>query len=317
MAKKVAVSGYYGFKNFGDELILSILIDNLKSQNADVTVFSVDPEYTSKTYGVKSVKSFDLVAVFKTLLGCDVLISGGGSLFQDATSLKSVLYYALVLGLAQFFCKKTVVFAQGVGPLYNPISRFLVRNLFKRADYVSVRDENSLSLLEKWGVKAELICDPVYSLNLPNSEKENALGVQLRSFSGVGEEFFSNLVAAIASGGAVKVFSLQKTLDYEVCKKFADKVDAQVVEDNLIEELGKVETLVSMRFHALVVALKSGVKCVGVNYDPKVSALCEKYSLPLIEFNDTVEVIQNKIKNAKSVELKNENFPWDKLDFCK
>ena len=48
MAKKVAISGYYGFKNFGDELILSILTNRLKSQNADVTVFSVDPEFTEQ-----------------------------------------------------------------------------------------------------------------------------------------------------------------------------------------------------------------------------------------------------------------------------
>lgn len=37
---KVAISGYYGFKNFGDEAILSVLVNHLKTfENADITVF--------------------------------------------------------------------------------------------------------------------------------------------------------------------------------------------------------------------------------------------------------------------------------------
>lgn len=312
MAQKVAVSGYYGFKNFGDELILSILTEKLHEAGADVTVFSVDPEFTAKTYGVSSVKTFDPRAVVRTLLECDTLISGGGSLFQDATSLKSVFYYAFVLGLAQLLGKKTVVFAQGVGPLYSPISRFLVKFLFKRASSVSVRDEKSLELMQKWGVDAKLVLDPAFSLTVTPQKKENALGVQLRSFEGLEEEFLQNLACAVAKNACakVKLFSLQKSLDLEVCEKFAAVVkeldpqkEVEVVQDNLIEELSGVETLLSMRFHSLVVALKAGVKCAVINYDPKVQTLSEKYSLPLVELTDSTQTIQEKIKNARTAEV--------------
>ena len=52
---KVAISGYYGFKNFGDEAILSVLVNHLKTfENADITVFSSDIEYTEKTYDAVS-----------------------------------------------------------------------------------------------------------------------------------------------------------------------------------------------------------------------------------------------------------------------
>ena len=52
---KVAISGYYGFKNFGDEAILSVLTSHLKTiANTDITVFSSDCEFTEKTYGVKA-----------------------------------------------------------------------------------------------------------------------------------------------------------------------------------------------------------------------------------------------------------------------
>lgn len=317
MAKKVVVSGYYGFKNFGDELILSILTGKLKALGAEVTVFSVDTDYTAEAYDVKAERTFDLCSVIRTLWNSDVLVSGGGSLFQDATSVKSVLYYAFVLAAAQIFGKKTIIFAQGVGPLYHPLSRFLVKNLFKRADYVSVRDKKSLVMLEKWGIKAELVPDPAYSLNIPQVvEKESVLGVQLRAFAGMDESFLSNLAAAIE--GKTRVFSLQKSLDLEVCQKFADKTGGEIIEENLIEELSRVETLVSMRFHALIVALKAGVKCAVINYDPKVQALAEKYSLPLIELNDSAQDIKEKLENSVSVSLCEYDFPWENfLEFVR
>ena len=65
---RVAISGYYGFKNFGDEAILSVLTSHLKNlSDVDVTVFSSDCEFTEKTYGVKAVKRFDLKSVVKFL----------------------------------------------------------------------------------------------------------------------------------------------------------------------------------------------------------------------------------------------------------
>lgn len=311
MAKKVAISGYYGFKNFGDELILSILTEHLKREGADVTVFSVDPEFTAKTYQVKSVKTFNPFAVLKTIFMSDVLISGGGSLFQDATSIKSVIYYAFVLGLAQILGKKTIVFAQGVGPLYHPLSRLLVKTLFRHCSYVSVRDEKSLNLMQSWGVKAELVPDPAYSLNVPQVENEPVKGVQLRQFKGLDENFVQNLAAAV--GDSPRIFSLQKSLDLEVCQAFAQKTGGEIIENNLIEELSRVETLVSMRFHSLIVALKAGVKCAAINYDPKVKILAEKYSLPLIEFNDSADEIRQKLSRAAAVKLEECNYPWENI----
>ncbi len=311
MAKKVAISGYYGFKNFGDELILSILTEHLKRDGTDITVFTVNPEFTAQTYGVKTARTFNPLDVIKTIAATDVLISGGGSLFQDATSLKSVIYYAFVLGLAQLSGKKTIIFSQGVGPLNHPISRFLVKNLFRRCNYVSVRDEKSLDLLKNWGIDAELVPDPAYSLEISPCTKEPVTGVQLRQFEGVDDKFLTNLAAAIQT--KPKIFSLQKSLDLEVCKNFANKTDGKIIEENLIEELSRVEILVSMRFHSLIAALKAGVKCAVINYDPKVKTLAENYSLPLIEFTDSADVIKQKINNAASAQLPEQTFPWEKI----
>ena len=99
VTKKVVISGYYGFKNFGDEAILSVLLDFLKKNDSDIVVFSSNPEWTILNYSVNSVYSFDYKAIFKNIKNSDILISGGGSLLQDVTSLKSLVYYCLIIFL--------------------------------------------------------------------------------------------------------------------------------------------------------------------------------------------------------------------------
>ena len=88
---KYVVSGYIGFDNFGDEAIANVLISHLKKNDAEkITVISSNPEKTSANYGVESVGMLKFLSAVKD---SDVLISGGGSLLQDVTSLKSLIYY--------------------------------------------------------------------------------------------------------------------------------------------------------------------------------------------------------------------------------
>ena len=69
-----------------------------------------------------------------TIKNSDVLISGGGSLLQDSTSLKSLFYYLFVIFLAEHYKKKVIIFAQGIGPIKNPAGRFFTKKLLKKSD---------------------------------------------------------------------------------------------------------------------------------------------------------------------------------------
>ena len=84
---KILISGYYGFNNVGDEAILKGLIEGIKRVEGpiDIVVLSQHPEFTSKKHEVRSIKRTNLLHIFKEMKNMDLLVSGGGSLFQDVT----------------------------------------------------------------------------------------------------------------------------------------------------------------------------------------------------------------------------------------
>lgn len=327
---KVVISGYYGFKNFGDEMILSVLTEHLKSLNIDITVLSSNPEFTCKNYGVNSVKSFDIPKVFSAILKSDVLISGGGSLLQDATSMKSLVYYLLVISLGLLFRKKVVIFAQGIGPINNVWAQTLTAKILKYCTYVSVRDETSLSLLNEWKIKGDLVCDPAYSLKIEPQEKTPTVGIQLRDFKTMNYTLLQKLAQLVCSKFSdrkIQIFSLQKSQDYDVCLKFENLIKAinpniqtEIVEENIIENLSKLEYLFAMRFHALLIAIKSGVKTCAINYDIKVEKLAKNFDIPKISMNasENFEQIYYQIESLDSNKLiesaKSKKFDWSGFD---
>ena len=69
MNKRVCISGYYGFDNFGDEAILKTLVENLKNfeKELNITVFSSNPQKTAKELNVNSVHSFCIKDIVKSL----------------------------------------------------------------------------------------------------------------------------------------------------------------------------------------------------------------------------------------------------------
>ena len=162
----ILISGYYGFNNIGDESILRTVIDNLREKlpDIDITVLSHDPAQTSAKYGVKAARRMSLWDIFRSVLHCDLLLSGGGSLLQDATSARSILYYLFILRLAQLMGKKTFIYSQGIGPISDPRNRRLTASALRRTNGIVVRDAKSRDLLLEIGVPEYLIhvtADPV------------------------------------------------------------------------------------------------------------------------------------------------------------
>lgn len=166
---KIVISGYYGFDNLGDEAVLAGIIDSFSylQKKLKITILSNQPRITSARYGVEAINRNDIKEIIKVISRSDLFVSGGGSLLQDITGLKSIPYYLGLVFLAQLLGKKTVFYAQGVGPIRRKINKKLVKWIGNRTDLITVRDSDSRCLLNEIGVKAGLIketVDPVFGL---------------------------------------------------------------------------------------------------------------------------------------------------------
>ncbi len=319
----IVISGYYGFKNFGDEAILSLLIKKL--QNKNVTVISSNPEYTKSLYGnIQSIYTFDFKNILKKISSSDILISGGGSLLQDVTSVKSLFYYLIIIFIALFLRKKVIIFAQGIGPINSKIGQFLTRILLKKCEYISVRDEKSFELLKSWGIKSELLCDPIFSIDIPDSEKDNTLAIQLRDFKTVTEDFLNNLANFVCekfSDCDIKIYSLQDDIDLEICKSFERKlkklnpdikteIHYHLTNHKIIEELSKAKYVIAMRFHAIIIGLLANAKIWAINYDIKVEKLAKEFDLPLIDLSgENIDYPDNE-PDSGNIKAKLQAFDW-------
>jgi polysaccharide pyruvyl transferase WcaK-like protein len=156
---RLLISGFYGFDNAGDEAVLAAMVQLFREQQpeVDLTVLSAAPDATRRLHGVEALPRMARHTVGAAIASCDLFVSGGGSLLQDATSARSPLYYLALIYLATRAKKPVALYCQGIGPLRRLALRRLTRLVLNRVSPITVRDAESARELERLGVG----CEPV------------------------------------------------------------------------------------------------------------------------------------------------------------
>jgi polysaccharide pyruvyl transferase CsaB len=197
---RVLLSGYYGFGNLGDEALLEVIVEQLRRRfpASRLEVLSATPQTTSAAYGVAATPRWDWRAVRAAIGRADVVLSGGGGLLQNGTSLRSLLYYATILREAIRTRRKTMVFAQSIGPL-DFWGRLIVRQFCKGLDRATVRDERSHRLLQSLVPRTpiERTADPVFLYDLPEGRSDLAA-------EGLGPESGAYAVVSVRKASAFR-----------------------------------------------------------------------------------------------------------------
>lgn len=306
---RVVMSGYYGFSNAGDDAILQSIHGGILAASDDiqVTVLSHDPEQTRRQYGLDAVYRFDLVQVGRALRRCDALLSGGGSLLQDRTSTRSLLYYLMVIRWAKKLGKPVMLYANGIGPVTKPENRKKVKQTVELANVVTLRDRASAQELRDMGVKhseLHITADPVFNLVPAGADRGRELlakaGLQAgRKFAAVSvrdwpaARQFPQQVAQLCDHlqrtyGLETVFLLmQPAADRETTEQVRRAMespsyllDVPATPSELMAVLGQAELCVAMRLHTLIFAARMAVPTVGLVYDPKVDSYLKELDLP-------------------------------------
>jgi polysaccharide pyruvyl transferase WcaK-like protein len=82
--QRILIAGYTGFGNAGDEAIAQVITGHLRERVPDVeiTILSGDPPRTAEAYGVRALWWRDPMAIAGAVRHTDLVILGGGGLFQ-------------------------------------------------------------------------------------------------------------------------------------------------------------------------------------------------------------------------------------------
>lgn len=305
----VLMSGYYGFGNTGDEAILQSIIENIgkATGNVSVTVLSSDPRSTAERYGCIAVHRFSPFKVYGAIKHCDALISGGGSLLQDRTSTRSIMYYLFIIQLAEKMGKKVMLYANGIGPVEKKANRRRVKKAVERADTVTLRDGDSMKELRRMGVRREdMHCtiDPVFTLGyIGEGAAQNILAasgvpadkpftaVSVRNWKDI--DGFCGKVAAVCDdivrkyGHSIVFIAMQTPSDTDVSRRVQAEMKSEsfiigekLTAVELMGVIGRAGFVLSMRLHSLIFAARMGVPMAGIVYDPKMEYYLKMFGMP-------------------------------------
>ena len=295
----VVLSGYYGHKNSGDDALLSAIIKEIKQQKEDArfAVLSANPEETKNVYGVDAVNRFNPLAVYRAIKKTKLFINGGGSLIQDVTSSKSLYYYLLAIKAALKLKKKTMLYANGIGPVYRKKNKGYASKILNQVDYITLRDERSVEVLNSMGVTNPPICvtsDPSVSITPHGIERVKEIlnneRIDLKPYFviSIREWKNKNIASEVAKAadyisktyGLTPVFiPMQNPNDISIsidCIKQMSQKGYMIKGDYSFTDImtiaSKATLVIGMRLHLLMYGANVGVPVIGLVYDPKITA---------------------------------------------
>ena len=306
------IAGYHGFGNCGDEAILKAMTTNIRglADDVDITALSHNPEFTKTEYNVKSVQRFNVLQVLSAIRNSDIVLSGGGTLLQNGTSTRSLLYDLSLIKLAKLFGKRVMLYANGIGPVTGKLNQRLVRSVINTVDVITLREKLSEADLRNIGVSnpnVTVTADAAFKLESIGDEEAEKLilnegfiergkprvGVSVRAWSKAkyGDDYISKIARAcdnIAETGkeiifipmqfpndiviSKKVSSMMKNKSYILTKRYTPAEMMGIV--------GRVDVMVSMRLHTLIFAAVKNVPMVGIIYDPKIEYYLKELDMP-------------------------------------
>ena len=114
--KKILLIGYYGYGNYGDDLLLNSFLKILNELKFDGTIIlplENEIEFKSNHYfNIQVVPRFNFYELKKSIKSSDLIIYGGGNLFQSETSYRSLFYYSYIANIAAKENKKILLLSQ-------------------------------------------------------------------------------------------------------------------------------------------------------------------------------------------------------------
>ena len=303
---RVLLCGYYGCRNFGDDLLMKIaaggLLGMIRPEQLSIDAAESGHEYIRRWFPGVSVVDSSRVRTWAAFDARHVLFGGGGTIFEYrsdlglGTEVRKRASDALRFGLARMRGARFAAIGLGIGPFANARAKRIAVNRLRYFDYMSVRDPVSMAAIRGLfrGVCMES-CDLAFGYSGSTHDAIETVRPVPRSvlfvvrhfkYDTFGDSFIETLVACAGllqeRGYRVKWASLQPSYDSPAIER-VEATGASVWRWNPLEMgvsafdsmIREAEVVVTARYHALLLALMAGVASVGISVHQKIGIEAE------------------------------------------
>ena len=303
---EILISGYYGFKNSGDDALLLAITNDLKRniESPNIVVLSSNPKETMQRYRVKAVNRLNPIKIVKHMKKAGMLISGGGTLIQDSTSTQSLIYYLTVIRSAVKHGVKVMLYSNGIGPLNGKTNVHRSKKTLDKVDLITLRDPAALNALREIGVtrpQTVVTADPVFGMakadraggreilrrfGVPD-DGGRVLGVSVRRARDTDSGFETAIAracdyAAERYGCHTVFIPMQPTRDEGISRSIMSKmktkaslVNTRLDVNDMISVVAAADLCLGVRLHSLIYATCGNVPLIGLAYDPKIRSFMD------------------------------------------
>ena len=319
---KIFLSGYYGAKNLGDELLLLKVIEDILviAPQAEFFVWSIDKDFTNrflKDYPVSAVDRFSPADTVNAVKSSELVVLGGGGIVQEYYRIKiedlfkdfgfHVVSYAVPPFLGKLFGKKVFYWCLGHGPVVTEESLYFSRWFYSLADCIIVRDEVSFEEVSSLASKEKvyLDADPLLHFDFKRwavgKKESNILGVSIRWW------FFEETLVEKVGRALRRLLSERPELkvalipcDLNLDPEVLGRLPALLPEDRLIRfEIEDLEDIVraialcqwfvGMRLHSLICAYRLGIPFLALSYDGKTEEFVKSVGAQSVKATELTE----------------------------
>ena len=301
----IVLCGYYGCGNTGDDALLRGAIARAGEcyPKYSVCALTARGRGDNERFGIKCVKRKSLLPGLYTVSRAKIFVFGGGTLLQDHTSKRSLIYYLFLLRYAQHHGVKCELWGNGIGPLRVRLLRLLTARALGGCAYIGVRDTRSgLCIHALTGgncvrpvVESDLavaigassdarVSFLLKRLGLGESRPFAVVALRGKNFIKMSREERRELSRLLNTLKKIKTSGIE-ILFVELCPRedsllterirgaFGGIVVRGLSPSDLIGVFSKAKIVCASRYHALIFAHLAGTPFIPFGTDPKLTAM--------------------------------------------
>lgn len=242
-------------------------------------------------------------------------ILGGGDLLRDTVKSSIAKTWLKPLQHAIRLNCRTAVLGISVGEIWRDESKILIPKVLNQVGFIAVRDKNSKQVLESLGVTKEIhIMSDLALQTLPklaharvhSFDQPPQIGISLRHLNlrgqSVNQDLYPTILKEIAAVADALVEKYGAVIHFLPLRTYADRYhntdddyisalaamrysrySSQFVVHRYFDSLStfnevisKLDLVIGMRLHSLILGAGTGIPVIGAEYDPKIRGFLEE-----------------------------------------